>query len=438
MGARLCQSRQLDTWLETARTVARELHPLHWPLEFPEVFECGDSKREPGFDAVIGNPPWDVIRGDHGVGAARDVWRRRAAAYVRFVRGSGLYRSGSGAHLNRYQLFVDRALSLTRPQGRIGLVVPWGLFNDHGAAPQRLALFDSNSLDAVVALDNRRAAFPIHRSMRVALVTATRGGSTPALLARIGDTSLRMFDTLPEKGGDVRDFPVSIGRAALARIGGTRLSIPAVRDRTDVALLERLFETAPALSSAAGWGVSFARELNASDDKRLFSDHRHGLPVLEGKHIGPFVVRLSDVTQFADEARTAAAIGRRSTFLRPRLAYRDVAAPGNMLTLIAAILPARSVSTHTLFCLQQPLAEARQWLLCGLLNSLVLNWIARLWVTTHVTTALVERLPVPRVETTDGQASELVTLSRDLATTTGRFGRRWARLQARVAQVVPD
>ena len=426
---------QLREWQATAREIAAELRPLHWSLEFPEVFGADAARSGTGFDAVIGNPPWDVIRGDHGAGAARVHARRQASAYVGFVRGSGHYRGGSGAHVNRYQLFVDRALTLARPQGRIGLVVPWGLFNDHGAAPQRRALIDSNTLDAVVALDNRRGTFPIHRSIRVALLTATRGGSTSTFFVRIGDASARILDTLPDTGGDRRDFPVTIGRAALARVGGERLSVPAVRDGAAMALLERLFEAAPPLSSPAGWGVTFARELNASDDRQLFSSDRRGLPVVEGKHIGPFAVRLAEVAQFADETRTAAALGRRPTYLRPRLAYRDVAAPGNLLTLIAAILPARSVSTHTLFCLTQPIDDARQQLLCALLNSLVVNWMVRLWVTTHVTTALVERLPAPRFEAGDRRVHRIIALSRHLAHTGGRLGRRWARLQAGVAQL---
>ena len=42
--------------------------------------------------------------------------------------------------------------------------------------------------------------------------------------------------------------------------------------------------------------------------------------------------------------------------MRPRLAYRDVAGATNQLTLIAALLPAGCVSTHTVFCLRTPIA----------------------------------------------------------------------------------
>ena len=57
-------------------------------------------------------------------------------------------------------------------------------------------------------------------------------------------------------------------------------------------------------------------------------------------------------------------------------------------TLIAALLPAGVVSTHTVFCLKGSLGEQAQYCLLALLNSLVANYLVRLQVTTHVTSSL--------------------------------------------------
>jgi Eco57I restriction-modification methylase len=43
----------------------KPIRPLHWPLEFPEVFH----RENPGFDAIIGNPPFlggSKISSTHG------------------------------------------------------------------------------------------------------------------------------------------------------------------------------------------------------------------------------------------------------------------------------------------------------------------------------------------------------------------------------------
>jgi hypothetical protein len=68
---------------------------------------------------------------------------------------------------------------------------------------------------------------------------------------------------------------------------------------------------------------------------------------------------------------------------------------GNRLSLIAAILPAGVVSTHTIFCLRNAVPDLQQYFLCGLFNSYVLNAVVRLLMGGHVTTSLVEQLPAP-------------------------------------------
>ena len=67
-----------------------------------------------GFDAVLGNPPWDMVRADTGSAAASrrrlEPARRRR---LRFYRDSRAYSLQGNGHANRYQLFLERALRLT-------------------------------------------------------------------------------------------------------------------------------------------------------------------------------------------------------------------------------------------------------------------------------------------------------------------------------------
>jgi Eco57I restriction-modification methylase/restriction-modification enzyme MmeI-like protein len=57
------------TWLATGQTVGTfDREPLHWPLVFPEVLGP-DAGPDPGFDAIIGNPPYlggQKLTGLHG------------------------------------------------------------------------------------------------------------------------------------------------------------------------------------------------------------------------------------------------------------------------------------------------------------------------------------------------------------------------------------
>jgi hypothetical protein len=378
--------------LDESRAVAARHRFLHWPLIFPDVFSnAADSEnRAPGFDAIVGNPPWDMVRGDSGVDEAKAGRRVDARQMTDFVRESGIYQVEGRAHVNLYQLFVERALQLVRPGGRIGLVVPSGLASDAGAAPVRRHLLDRADVDDITGLDNRLTIFPVHRSVRFVLFTCTTGRETTAIRCRFGLTSVDDLES-PTRP------PLVLSRRLLARLSGDDdLGIPELASEIDLAIVEAVSNAAPRLSGKDGWNVAFGRELNASDDRESFTPiacHSTGRPVIEGKQIDAFRVAVGESRlEVRHAARANVRVPRRA-----RLAYRDVASATNRLTLIAAIIPARAVTTHTLFCLRTPLPLAEQSVLCALLNSYVANYIIRLRVNTHVTVSLVSRLPVPVV-----------------------------------------
>jgi Eco57I restriction-modification methylase len=391
-------SRLAESYLASAVDATAAHRFFHWELEFPEVFFDASGNRRPlaGFDAVIGNPPWDMIRADAGSTDTRQHARVSNTPLLRFTRDAGVYVTQSGGHVNRYQLFVERAMALTRHGGRIGLVLPSGLATDQGSAPLRRRLIDECDVDTLVGLDNRRGVFPIHRSVKFLLVTATRGTPTRSIACRLGELDPTVLES-DEGGPPSRSnwFPVRITPALIRRLSGDSLAIPDLRAPVDVAIVERAATLFPSIGSEAGWSARFGRELNATDDRRSFEPAGVAdVPIVEGKHVEPFRTRLDAAVRSIrrPEARRLLDPAR---YERPRLAYRDVAGASNRLTLIAAILPARCISTHTLFCLRSSLPLAAQYFLCGLFNSFVVNYLVRMRVTTHVTTATVEGLPIP-------------------------------------------
>jgi methylase of polypeptide subunit release factors len=388
--------------LERAARIASARRFLHWTLTFPEVFT---PDRPRGFDAILGNPPWDMVRGDSGGDGVRDTRRADARLLTGFVRDAGVYRVSAESHLNRYQLFVERSLQLVRPGGRIGLVLPSGVLTDAGTAPLRRLLFESADVDSVTGLDNRHAIFPIHRSVRFALTTCTAGTPTTAIGCRFGVTRCEDLD---------RPVPaLAMSRALLTRLSGSDdLGVPEIAHALDLRIIEGVTARHPWLGSPEGWHLTFGRELNATDDRHRFRMARGGddtARVLEGKHIEAFRIALH-TCRFALRAGEPLPASAR----RARLVYRDIASAGNRMTLIAAIAPAHVVTTHTLFCLKTALPLDEQRVLCTLLNSFVANFLIRLRVTTHVTASRMARLPVPLVRRGHPQFERLLALARTL------------------------
>jgi len=380
---------------------------LHWPLAFPEIFYDASGRPLPaaGFDAVIGNPPWDMIRGDSGDEDTRTGRRVDARRLSNFVREAGIYRIDTRAHLNRYQLFLERALQLTRPGGRIGLVMPSGLASDSGTASLRRHLFERASVDSITGLDNRTGIFPIHRSLRFVLLSATAGAPTDSMTCRFGVSTAEELERERQ--------PLVLTRAFLARVSGPDdLGIPDLRTERDLRIVEALTARWPWLGAPEGWHVEFGRELNATDDAGSFDPYRgtaRARPVLEGKQVDAFRTSFEGCRHELRAGPLADRVPRLA-----RLAYRDIASATNKLTLIASIVPARAVTTHTLFCLRSKLGLDAQHVLCALMNSFVANYLIRLRVNTHVTVALVARLPVPLLTRRPPLFARLAALSHAL------------------------
>jgi hypothetical protein len=402
---------------------------LHWPLAFPEIFldELGHVRPAPGFDAIIGNPPWEMVRGDSGEEEARASRRAEARRLTDFVRESGIYRVETSAHANLYQLFVERSLQLVRRGGRIGLVLPSGLVSDAGAAPLRRHLFDRADVDAIAGLDNREAIFPIHRSTRFVLLTCTPGPPTQAIRCRFGITRVEDLERSESAAP-----AITLTRAFIQQLSGADdLGIPELSTLRDLSIVERISVRVPRLGDENGWHVQFSRELNASDDRHAFVSHTgasDARPIVEGKQIDPFRVSLDRCHLQLDPNVPM----RRALPHRARLAYRDVASATNRLTLIAAIIPPRAVTTHTLFCLKTRLPITEQQVLCALLNSFVANYLIRMRVNTHVTATLMSRLPVPVIRAGHAFFDRLGELTATLARETRRVEEmeQYAQLQA--------
>ncbi|GAA5528204.1 N-6 DNA methylase [Herpetosiphon gulosus] len=98
----------LDSYA-AAQTEAQRRHFFHWKLEFPEVFvdvAKGDWKQQPGFDVVIGNPPYGAI------------FDKKEENYITKEYEYVLYRVES------YICFMELSLDILRHGGNSSFIVP--------------------------------------------------------------------------------------------------------------------------------------------------------------------------------------------------------------------------------------------------------------------------------------------------------------------------
>ena len=175
--------------------VIDRFRPVHFPASFPEVF----LRDRPGFDCLLGNPPWEKVKvdrrgwwGQHlpgirslSVGAMNqaidefeakrsDLAQQYATAVEENKSYSSILKQGvfdlGGGDTDLYQIFAWRFWHLARSAGFIGVVLPRSALQGKGSAPWRQAIIqDGIFSDVTVLVNNAAWVFDdVHHSYSVA------------------------------------------------------------------------------------------------------------------------------------------------------------------------------------------------------------------------------------------------------------------------------
>ena len=181
-------ARFIALWREIAELAAAR-RMLHWELDFPGVFD-GWEPRRGGFNAVIGNPPWEVIKLEEDkwfqpetrrpdIASARPAAHRKAmiahletedaplyADYQsalrqfgtmrQYGRACGDYPLLGGGDTNLYRLFMERAESLTDSKGIYALLTQSGIYAEKTSAGYLGKIAEDERLLALYDFENRR------------------------------------------------------------------------------------------------------------------------------------------------------------------------------------------------------------------------------------------------------------------------------------------
>ncbi|MDE0142907.1 MAG: hypothetical protein OXN19_15660 [Caldilineaceae bacterium] len=292
-----------EIWRAANGIAARESF-LHWEAAFPGVWQrWQDDEPVGGFDAVIGNPPWDRIEqqeveffvlrdeeiayattgarrkalirqrtreGDEIALAYQQV-RNTAAAMREFCRTSGQYPLLSGGRINLYSLFVERAMRLIKPDGIVGLLTPSGIYADKTAARFFKSISTSGRVGGLFDFENRKIFFPdVHASFKFcALIFSGEE-------RRFDETECAFFlhDTAAIQDPE-RCFPLAA--ADFARVNPNTGTAPVFRTRRDADITRRIYERHPVLVDRSGeelgraWPVRYMQGLfNMTSDSHLF------------------------------------------------------------------------------------------------------------------------------------------------------------------------
>lgn len=112
-----------------------KVNPFTWATEFPVEMENG------GFNAIVCNPPYIRIQN-------MMAYSPEEAAF--YQNSTSPYTTAREDNFDKYALFIERSLTLIRPDGRLGLIVPHKFMTIHAGRTLRELITTGHKLEEVV------------------------------------------------------------------------------------------------------------------------------------------------------------------------------------------------------------------------------------------------------------------------------------------------
>ena len=291
-----------ELWSKAKAVTEREGF-LHWEAAFPGVWRGWlDDHPQGGFDAVIGNPPWDRIKfqekewfdirspeiakmqtADERKAAIRqlrargapltadfDAAKERAKGLTSMVRASGYYPLLSGGDTNLYSLFVERAMALVKPDGFVGLLTPSGIYADKTASAFFKSVSTGGRVSSLFDFENRKVFFKgVHSSQKFCVLVL--GGEE----RRFDQISCAFFLHDTETIHDPERC-LSLTPSDFARVNPNTNTAPVFRTWRAAELTRRIYEQHPALVDRShggerrAWPIKYATMFHMTNDSSLF------------------------------------------------------------------------------------------------------------------------------------------------------------------------
>lgn len=307
--------------------------PFYWAVEFPEVFldETGQHKGDAaGFDVVVGNPPWEIVKpntreffafhfdpdlwGQYSRKEADDLiaellannpklseewesYQQRISETTSYCSASSDYQRQGKADTNTYKLFLERSYDLLRDEGELGLVIPSGIYTDLGTRPLRELLLFEGRLEYLYSFANNRKIFPdIHPSFRFVLLNFTRAvePSRIRLLFRVTVADAVSVADFDEVVADTESM-LYMSAGEIQRLSPRNLVFLEIKDLLDIEVLTRIYTDVPPLGEVIEqkWNLSLANEFHMTNHRTLFNQQVIGWPLYEARMIDQFDHRVA-------------------------------------------------------------------------------------------------------------------------------------------------
>lgn len=535
------------TIIERTRNLVDHHRFFHWELEFPDVFITGKG----GFDAVVGNPPWetskpnskefftmfdpiyrtygkqDAISHQNELFTQHEEIERRWLTYSCYFKsmsnwnkyvaspfGDPLNENDSGssitlagrrenehlhrtwqekrkrhfgyvdpkhpflyqgsADINTYKMFLEFAYCISKKSGRLGFIVPSGIYADKGSFDLRVLFLEDNVWEWLFCFENRKKIFNIHRSAKFCPIIIEKGGTTTSIKTAFMQHDLSNWENPSQF---INDYL----KVNIYTLSPKYKTFCEIRNKDELYLLNKLYYQKIFFFDEGehSWGIDYHREYDIPGDmaknkcpdipqwkENNFSNNGYdkwinpqgdiAIPVIEGRMIDQFVFSAKGWISGRGRSSIWEEIPRENMRISPqylikiqdyfnwnkaihdnKIVYMGITSTTNTRTVISSYIgnwlcdgniPVLTLKNNT---------TSNLLLLTAFLNSYIFDWIVRIRLGGNKLTRFVlEDLILPKMNEIDNNIRvNLVLYATSLTLIHQLFSSEWIQLSKQIPKI---
>lgn len=190
--------------------LADKINPFTWSEEFPAEMQRG------GFDVIVGNPPYIRIQN-------MTVYSPEEVAF--YKNSASPYSTARQDNFDKYAIFIERAITLLRPDGRLGVITPHKFMTTQAGRTLRRLIANGQLLEEVLHFGVKQVFGRNIANYTCILILDRRGHTTirferpgPLEAWRYGESGTTTTISSATLGEDTWQFADTETRALFERI----------------------------------------------------------------------------------------------------------------------------------------------------------------------------------------------------------------------------
>lgn len=515
-----------DKAKERVKRIAREIKFFHWELEFPDVFASKDNGftailgnppwdiAKPnsveffsGYDPIyrtytkqealkvqkklfdskyierlwikenlngkamsnwvtsVANPyeAITLVKGKRN-NELKDIWNNDRTEDTFNVNGKQPFIYQGSGDPNKYKMFLEQSFYILSNSGRLGMIVPSGLYADVGTLQLRQKFLSESDWEWLFGFENKLGIFDIHRSFKFCIVVLNKGKQS----SRNIKTAFMIHNIEDWNDSETVsfDYPIKIA----TEYSPNSSAFLEIGKKEDLEIINKIYSNGKVVGdkNRKEWIFNTKREFDMTNDSKLFvsmSDIRDSfkldeygrckyenddilLPLYQGGMINQldFLYKAWESgtglnakwrelpwsnKEFVPQLfiRKSDVVNKTGTGNKSKIFFRKIARNTDTRTMISAITPSYP-SSYSLIRIEVDESKIEDMLLvCQNLNSFCFDYIMRFkCVGTNLTDSILRETPTIDRQKILNYIKDIIKYSASLQLSNKVFAKEWIEL----------